>query len=96
MLFMKLSICLSPILTSQLSKKGPKIIVTLLTPMLKTANSSENLLTLVNVVEKDEVINRNVTSVAIQILPKFKNIEELSKVGGLEQLFKLCNFQAES
>lgn len=65
MLVVKLSIYLSPILTSHLSKKGSRMIAAPLTSILRTANSSKNLLTLVNLAEKNEVMVGNVTGKAI-------------------------------
>lgn len=59
----KLLICLSLILTSQLNNKDLKIIVIPFTFMLRTANLSENLLILIDIIEEDEVISRDTTEV---------------------------------
>lgn len=65
MLVVKLSTYPSLILISQLNKKDPKIIATPFIPILKTANSSENLLTSMDVPGKDEVVGGNAAGEAI-------------------------------
>lgn len=64
------------------------MIADLPTPILKIANSLKNLLTLVNVAEKYEVVDGNRISRVIQIClsPKSsKTLKNLSKNGRLEQ-----------
>lgn len=76
----KLSICLSLILTSQLNKKGLKIFTAPLILMLRIANLSENLLTSVDVTKTNEVLAKNITAKAIQILSKSQKPSKIIKV----------------
>lgn len=74
-LMMKLSICLSLILTFQLNKKSPKIIIIPLIPILRVANLLENLLILIDMVEENKMVNeaetRDISDRIIKNLPKF-------------------------
>lgn len=76
MLIVERSICLSLILTFWLSKKGPRIIVASPTSMLRTTNSSKNLLISINVAKKDEVVNRGVSVRTIKNLSKSPKVQK--------------------
>lgn len=83
-------ICLSLILIFWLSKKSPRIIVTLFTSILRTINLSKNSLISINMAEEDRVVDRSIFDGMIKNLlkfQKFKNIKNLSKVKRLEQTF---------
>lgn len=63
------------------------MIITLPTSILRITNLSENLLTLINMVEEDGVIDKDVSGRTIKNLPKFqksKNIKKLSKARRLK------------
>lgn len=80
LLEVKLSICLSLILISQLNKKDTKIIFALLIPMLKIVNSSKNLLISVAIIEKNEIVGRNIIDRTIQICSSPKSLK----------IYKIC------